>query len=485
MGSCTSRSRQSPIDLPTPPASIGSFSYKYLGASTPFEIANNGHTLFADFAGLGYGGITYDNVWYDLLNINVHAKSEHTVRGRHTPIELHLVHKRYDSDALLIVAIPVNCTSPPPDIPEDVPPTSSVFLQSAVVTGEARRTALTSAVSGGIAQSVLAQVGGLRSSRQVPVSSSTPASDLPYTPPAETDPNFNPAVQAFLKVEPPPVNMKGIVPGDEVNPLELNPLLGGETFYDYAGSMTAPPCVEIVRWLVRSQPVIASDAQVWQLHDRIYKMTADFGNYRAVMPLNGREIIMRQSVMEDRPPVQVVVPSIPTAHQTNRELRSMKWAKDALHIAQSSASYIKDLDMRLRRAAEAHANALAPQEMSSSTVGPATVSQTVSVTPHIDLERTAIDMAHTIGEAAKQAIADASRQIESNARITALDAARQAAQMVMSGALPVGSENMPPELVSWTLTTTPAASVIVNQPAPAPAPSQAAAPAPAAAAAAR
>ena len=28
-----------------------------------FEIFNNGKTLSADFAGLGYGGITYENSW--------------------------------------------------------------------------------------------------------------------------------------------------------------------------------------------------------------------------------------------------------------------------------------------------------------------------------------------------------------------------------------------------------------------------------------
>ena len=45
----------------------------------------------ADFSGLGYGGVTYENSWYNLLNVNLHAESEHTFSGVHKPMELHMV----------------------------------------------------------------------------------------------------------------------------------------------------------------------------------------------------------------------------------------------------------------------------------------------------------------------------------------------------------------------------------------------------------
>merc|ERR1719277_2180808 len=70
-----------------------------------FDMQNNGRTYSADLGGMGYGGIAHEDAWYDLMNVNVHAVSEHTVAGQHTPAELHIVHKRFDGDALLIVAV--------------------------------------------------------------------------------------------------------------------------------------------------------------------------------------------------------------------------------------------------------------------------------------------------------------------------------------------------------------------------------------------
>merc|ERR550537_957167 len=80
------------------------------------------------------------------------------------------------------------------------------------------------------------------------------------------------------------------------------------------------------------------------------------------MPLNGRIISLRQSTLEDLPPTAsppVPMPGHP--QQSDREFRAMKWAMDAMTIAKSATDYVKDLDSRLRSAAQAHANALAPQ----------------------------------------------------------------------------------------------------------------------------
>merc|ERR1719281_20535 len=87
-------------------------SYSYQPVLTEFDITNNGHAISGNLAGQGYGGITYENAFYDLMNINFHALSEHTFRGMHKPVEIHLVHKKSDSDALLVVAVPVESPTP-------------------------------------------------------------------------------------------------------------------------------------------------------------------------------------------------------------------------------------------------------------------------------------------------------------------------------------------------------------------------------------
>ena len=73
MGQCGSRQRQSPIDfLVLPEIPSGSLTYKYEVLSVPFEFTNTGHAFSADVGGLGYGGVTYQNAWYNLININIH-----------------------------------------------------------------------------------------------------------------------------------------------------------------------------------------------------------------------------------------------------------------------------------------------------------------------------------------------------------------------------------------------------------------------------
>merc|ERR1719160_1828760 len=106
--------RQSPVNFPDmTTAATGKLAYNYARMSSSFELANNGHTLSIDFGGLGLGGITYEGAWYNLMNINIHAKSEHTFLGVHMPVEIHIVHKKFDSGDLLIVAIPLNAATPP------------------------------------------------------------------------------------------------------------------------------------------------------------------------------------------------------------------------------------------------------------------------------------------------------------------------------------------------------------------------------------
>ena len=72
----------------------------------------------------------------------------------------------------------------------------------------------------------------------------------------------------------------------ELNPLLLNPgdLLGrAKEYYTYAGSLTTPPCVEGVTWLVAKEPVELSVSQL----NAFKKQVISF-NARPLQKLNGR-----------------------------------------------------------------------------------------------------------------------------------------------------------------------------------------------------
>jgi len=392
MGACASRSRQSPIDFPAGDLSMppsARLSYLYQKVAAPLELMNNGHSYSLDLTGLGYGGITYENAWYNLLYINVHANSEHTCTGQRKPVELHMVHKRFDGDSLIIVAVPLDCLGP---------------------------------VAGNCAASF--------ASPKVP-----PPPQYQYIAPAEADPYFNSAVQYFLRAPLPPVRSKIVVPPDLNFPMDLNSFLAGGTYFEYAGSTTTPPCAEVVTWLVRREPVWASFAQVKALHDGISGITAAQGNFRDVMPLNGRAVSVRVAVEED-PPMSsqsLQVPPPRLAAHPDPGFTSMRWAKDALRISVSASDYIQDLDRRVRNAAQAHSNALSPQY--STTLIMTTTPFMYTATMNLNPESVAKSMAATISAAAKDAVASAAQQVSQQAKTSAIEAANEAVRMVMSSAV--------------------------------------------------
>lgn len=374
-GSCSSRTRQSPIDFDELDASpTGEFSYHYALLGSPFDFENTGHALVADFAGLGLGGLTYEDSWFNLFNVNFHAQSEHTVQGAHYPMEVHLVHKKFDSDALIIVALLVNTTQPVPN--------------------------------------------------------ATRSSNGTLVDPAEL--GFNPTLQFFTQQSPPVVNAKVSAAASELNVFDLNTLLANGTFFEYVGSLTAPPCAEIVTWLVRREPITMSSLQYAVLDGALNAMTADFGNYRTTMPTNHRNVTVRSGVREAAPPV--VAPSIYIGPnpRTDREMRAMDSANDALSVASSATDYVKDLDTRLRSAALAHARALAPDitDLLAPTPPPVVVSAPPRPTPAVDVATTAAQMAKTISDAAEQAIEEAKAEIAREAHSSADRVASEAAQMV-------------------------------------------------------
>lgn len=389
MGSCTSRQRQSPVNfieaLGQPP--LGTFNFKYESVGAPFELVNNGHVYSADLAGLGYGGISHNGFWYNLLNVNFHAKSEHQWGGVNMPLEVHLVHKRHDTDAMLIVAIPITCAAPP--LPPPLPP-ATAFEQMIL-----------------------------------PV---TPMPSPPYVPPLKAEADFNVALQAFLEVSLPPVNMKQIEPINSLNPLDINAFVDGGTYMEYSGSMTGPPCAEIVTWLVRREPIMASNMQVMDLHNGIYKMTGDFGNDRAVMPLNGRPVTVLTAVKQPPPPPEHgIVPPGPPMNE--REYLTRKWATDALRITKTSTDYIRDLDRSLRAAAKAHADALSQPYTVSVTVPMMTTASPYATTmAPLSMENAAASMSASIYAGAHQVIHAAVREIAQQASAVAATDAWMASQ---------------------------------------------------------
>lgn len=379
-GQCSSRSRQSPIDIPAIANQVpsGKFYFSYQRFSENFFVSNTGHSLSASFRDQGYGGVSFEDAWYDLMYINVHALSEHTFEGVHYPAELHLVHKRYDSDSLLIVAIPLDCAAPPP--------------------------------AGGIAFQ-----GGAA-----------------YARPNDKEANYNEALQIFMKMSPPPPLMKQEVPGDPINGPDIKPLLFGAKFLEYAGSTTAPPCSENTLWLVRSTPVMVSDTQARYLYDVIYYASHGHGNYRATMPLEGRMIAMRWAIMEDAPSIKEAagVPVIAkNAARSDRDYRSMKWAKDALTISTYALDYVRNLDQRMHAAAQNSAVNLAPHIVN---VGPLPLPAPAPAPAPATASQLAAAVAASITQATRAAVTAATAEISQEAKYAAFQAAADASNMVMA-----------------------------------------------------
>lgn len=68
--------------------------------------------------------------------------------------------------------------------------------------------------------------------------------------------------------------------------IDLDPLLPeNRLFATYSGSLTTPPCSEIVRWLVLSTPISLSAQQI-EAFSTIYPLNA-----RPVQPLHGRDLL--------------------------------------------------------------------------------------------------------------------------------------------------------------------------------------------------
>ena len=92
---------QTPIDI-VDPASATSPEPTINYSKGAVEQFNNGHSVEA--AAAEGNSITVDGTKSALLQMHFHAKSEHTINGQYSPVEVHFVHKS-DDGALTVIGV--------------------------------------------------------------------------------------------------------------------------------------------------------------------------------------------------------------------------------------------------------------------------------------------------------------------------------------------------------------------------------------------
>ncbi len=89
---------QSPIDINTKNAAADKklLKPKFTYGKSKINVVNNSHTV--QFNVDGDNKVNLNGKDYKLLQFHYHALSEHTIDGKHFPLEVHFVHKYSDTD---------------------------------------------------------------------------------------------------------------------------------------------------------------------------------------------------------------------------------------------------------------------------------------------------------------------------------------------------------------------------------------------------
>lgn len=96
---CSEGRSQSPVDVrPSGKKTDRNIEFHY--RPTKIKIVNNGHSVQVNYDGGSY--MLVDGTRYDLLQFHFHAPSEHTINGRHYPMEMHLVHKNKKGELAVV-----------------------------------------------------------------------------------------------------------------------------------------------------------------------------------------------------------------------------------------------------------------------------------------------------------------------------------------------------------------------------------------------
>lgn len=198
-GLCAHGDQQSPIDLRDPITSnIARISLKWV--ATDWQVYNTGRGMNAQSRTAGH--MILDGVNYDLMKIELHTPSEHSIEGEHFPMEVQFVHVSEDDQVAII----------------------SLML-----------------------------VGGGR----------------------------NPDFERLLAHTPEEMSDPRTLSGYDPTVL-LTDLSDSRR---YQGSLTRPPCSEIVTWIVITEPLVVSDAA-------LTAFDILFGpNARPLQPVNRRYIL--------------------------------------------------------------------------------------------------------------------------------------------------------------------------------------------------
>lgn len=98
---CGKGKNQSPINI-TWSADVDLDNIEFFYQNSPLSIVNNGHTIQVNYRPGSY--IKIAGQTYELLQFHFHSQSEHLVNGKHSELEMHLVHKS-DEGTLAVVGV--------------------------------------------------------------------------------------------------------------------------------------------------------------------------------------------------------------------------------------------------------------------------------------------------------------------------------------------------------------------------------------------
>lgn len=312
-GMCYSRERQSPINFDTHlqegATDVLKYHYEPL-RNVQLQMQAKQGLIFVDTSNLQVGSVVFNGIYFPLARIDFHVGSEHLIKGKRYSMEIQLVHRRVDDPMKqLIIAIPVWSEVYPEPLNIPLP---------------------------------------LFERRLLGV----------YYPPAWTEMDHNKQLQHFLTVRPPTFEnevVNVVIPWAE--PLDLgyfiqNPLFPeSATYIQYSGSLTTPPCSDSTTWFVRRNPMIASSAQTKAFADAIFRLTNKRGNFRAVMPVNQRPLVVFRAQWVPFQELGVKpLPLGPNA-RTDGEYEAAKLAEQAHELSHDSLDYMSDFSDRMMRSA--------------------------------------------------------------------------------------------------------------------------------------
>jgi carbonic anhydrase len=223
-----SRNMQSPINIPTgTKPNKGLPSLEFVFTPTPAKVIDTGHALQADMLN-NSDTLTVGSAAYTLVQFHVHLPSENQLAGKSYPGEIHLVYKG-KQDQLAVVGILIE--------PGKANATIAEFIHAA--------------------------------QNHQPVSVNADKAIR-----IKHGQHFQ---QAGAKQPQLVIDANDFLPSDS------------DTYYNFTGSLTTPPCTGSVIWYVLANPITASPAQLRALR------AFHYNNVRPTQPVDSRKINYKPS----------------------------------------------------------------------------------------------------------------------------------------------------------------------------------------------